>query len=70
VAARAGGLDKHDVGLDVCHRHPLVPLLCDVPEPLHRMREEIGDLAIGIDDEDLGHDATVVASRVSRDEVR
>jgi DNA-binding response OmpR family regulator len=41
-----------------------------VPEPRNRMREEIGDLTIGIDDEDPGHAATVVPGRVSRDEVR
>jgi hypothetical protein len=40
-----------------------------VAESLDRVGEEIGDLAIGVDDENPGHVARVAASRLMTDEV-
>jgi DNA-binding response OmpR family regulator len=68
--AGPGGFDQSDVGVDAVDGRGLVPLQRNVAESLHRMGEEIGDLAIGVDDQNPGHVARVAASRLMTDEVR
>ena len=68
--AGPGGLDQSDVGLDAVDGGGLVPVERNVAESLHRMGEQIGDLAIGVDDQNPGHDGRFAASRLMTDDVR